>query len=402
MTVLLCVPDIEAPVPILDLAATNLPEGDAPPVAAPHFVTLWADERVVGLWRSFRRSDPPLDWKQVRAARDAARPPVPAARPGEPVSVVICTRDREAMLDACLQTFARQTRRPDQLIVVDNASRSDGTRAVAERHGVSYVREDRPGLSHARNAGIARALHEIIAFTDDDTLLCPRWLERLTAAFDAAEIWAVTGLVLPASLDTLAQCIFECNWGFGRGLEPRDFDRAYYLGTRRTATPVWKLGAGANMALRRSAVERVGGFEPRLGSGPAGCGDDSEFWYRILHAGGTCRYEPSAIVRHVHRDDEWGLRRQIRSYMCGHVAALLVQHERTGDRGNLRRVLLSLPSGYLRKSLIRLRRGPTSATCLLWEEILGACSGLGHYLRSRREPVPAIGPALPVSVPVSS
>jgi GT2 family glycosyltransferase len=396
-SILLDVADIHAPVPIVDLEATALPEPGAPPIEAPYFVVLWADQRVVGLWSSFRRSDRPLDWQQVYAARDVARPPVPAARADGGVSVVICTRDREEMLASCLQTFARQTRRPDQLIVVDNASRSPGTREAAERHGVTYIREDRPGLSYARNAGVSQALHEIVAFTDDDTLLHPQWLERLSATFDSPDIWAATGLVLPSDLGTLPQCIFERDWGFGRGLEPRDFGRAYYLDTRREATPVWELGAGANMALRRSAIERVGGFEPRLGSGPAGCGDDSEFWYRILHAGGTCRYEPSAIVWHTHRSDEPGLRRQIRSYMCGHVAALMVQYERTGDRGNLRRILVSLPHGYMRKSARRLLRGPTSSTCLLSEEVLGSLSGIRHYLRTRREPLPAIGPAQPVS-----
>jgi glycosyltransferase involved in cell wall biosynthesis len=384
--------DIDAPVPLVDLEVGALPEGDSPPIRAPYFVALWDGGRVIGLWSAFSRRDPPLDWDIVRAAAEAPRPPLSQDSPGQPVSVVICTRDRAEMLDACLATFAGQSRRPDELIVVDNASRGDDTRAVAERHGVVYVRENRPGLSYARNAGVARARHEIVAFTDDDTLLHPQWLERLVAAFDSPAVWAVTGLVLPASLETEAQCVFERAWGFGRGHAPRDFDHDYYLATRERGTPVWNLGAGANMALRRSAIERVGGFEVRLGSGPAGCGDDSEIWYRILHAGGICRYEPSAIVRHVHRRDAAGLRRQIRSYMCGHVAALLVQHERTRDWGNLKRIFSGLPRIYVRKTLARLRRGPTVETCLLPAEIHGAIAGLAHYYRSPRGPVPPIPP----------
>ena len=117
-----------------------------------------------------------------------------------------------------------QSRGPDQVVVVDNASCDDGrTRAVALAAGVDYVREDRPGLDIARNRGVRAATGDIVAFTDDDVRLHPRWLERLTAAFDADRIMAVTGLVLPAELETPAQIHFEKYWGFGRGYRPDRF-----------------------------------------------------------------------------------------------------------------------------------------------------------------------------------
>ncbi len=306
------------------------------------------------------------------------------------VSLIVSTRNRATRLPDFLARISSLDAPPGgwELILVDNAS-SDDTSLILERFAataafpVRCVRAATPGLSHARNAGLACARGEIIAFTDDDTLLEPHWLERLTGAFDAPEIWGVSGLVLPSHLETVSQCVFEKIWGFGRGLEPRDYGSAYYFETRAHCTPVWELGAGANMGIRRSALRPVGGIEPRLGSGPVGAGDDSELWYRILHAGGIWRYEPSAIVGHTHRHDDAGLRRQIRSYMCGHVAALLIQHERTGDRGNLRRVVATLPRWYLRKALSRMRRGSTASTCLLREEIAGCLAGVAHYWRTR-------------------
>src|ERR1700722_14650806 len=119
--------------------------------------------------------------------------PCPAPPPGDvPVSVVVCTRDRPRELARCLASFSNQTLRPDQIIVVDNASVSDETRQVSLNANVTYLREDRPGLDIARNTGARAATGEIVAYTDDDVVLHPRWLQRLIEAFDAPTIWGAT------------------------------------------------------------------------------------------------------------------------------------------------------------------------------------------------------------------
>jgi glycosyltransferase involved in cell wall biosynthesis len=300
------------------------------------------------------------------------------------VTVVVCTRDRPMELKRCLASLACQSRRPDRIVVVDNASADDRTRAVAEEAGIDYVREERPGLDHARNAGVSRCHSEIVAFIDDDALAHPRWLERLVAAFDAAEIQAVTGLVLPGELETEAQYIFETQWGFGRGYERIDFGPDFYAGRRRRGCPAWRIGAGVNMAFRRHVFEQVGPFDERLDVGAAGCSGDSEMWNRILHHGFTCRYEPLALVLHYHRRTMQELARQIRAYMSGHVAALLVQYQRTRERGNLRRLFLVMPAWFLRRWLQRLRRGRTAQNILMREEVLGCFDGLVYFLRAPR------------------
>ena len=259
-----------------------------------------------------------------------------AGRPtdGRKVSVVICTRDRAEELSRCLASLPRQSRVPDQVVVVDNASRDDGrTRAAALAAGVDYVREDRPGLDIARNWGVRAATGDIVAFTDDDVRLHPRWLERLTAAFDADGVMAVTGLVLPAELETAAQLHFETYWGFGRGYRPIDFGAEFFRTDRTHGCPAWEIGAGANMAFRRETFRRAGLFDERLDVGAAGCSGDSEYWHRVLFHGGICRYEPAAVAFHYHRREFAGLSRQIFAYMRGHAAALLVQYERSGNLG---------------------------------------------------------------------
>ena len=137
------------------------------------------------------------------------------------------------------------------------------------------------------------------------------------------------------------------------------------------------------MAFRREVFDRLGGFDERLDVGAAGCSGDSEYWHRILSAGGVCRYEPSAVVYHYHQRDFEGLARQLRAYMRGHVAALLVQYERSGEWGNLHRLLLILPRRYARKLRRRLAGVYDSSTCLVGEEICGMLEGVAYYLASR-------------------
>lgn len=317
----------------------------------------------------------------AEAGRREAAPRVPAP----PIGVVVCTRDRPVELARCLASLGRQTLRPTEIIVVDNGSADARTREAAAAAGARYVREDRIGLDIARNTGARAARAGIVAYTDDDVVTDARWLERLAAAFDAPDIAVVTGLVLPAELDTEAQAHFEAYWGFGRGYRRIDFGREFFAQDRRIGAPVWQIGTGANMAFRREVFERVGPFDERLCHGAAGCSGDTELWHRVLRAGSTCRYEPAAVVRHFHRREVAALRRQIRAYMRGHAAALLIQYERSGNAGNLRRALLHMPMLYLRRMAGHLLPGaPARHNRFLWQEVGGYCAGLVYYLRTRR------------------
>jgi GT2 family glycosyltransferase len=364
----------------------------APPPGQDEFVVLWHGDWPVG--QAF--ADDLAGARQFGTgcvapdilARAAAGVALEASgRPpdGRTTTVVICTRDRAEDLARCLASLPLQTRAPDQVVVVDNASRDGGrTREVAMAAGVSYVREDRPGLDIARNRGVLASTGDIVAFTDDDVRLHPRWLERLVAAFDEPAIMAVTGLVLPAELETPAQRHFETHWGFGRGYRPIDFGADFFRADRTHGCPAWRIGAGASMAFRREIFDRAGLFDERLDVGAAGCSGDSEYWHRVLAHGGVCRYEPASVAFHYHRRDFAGLSRQIHAYMRGHAAALLVQYERSGNLGNLRRVLLTLPAWYARRCVRRVLRGAGDGDLLLMAEIRGFVSGVLFYLRTPR------------------
>jgi glycosyltransferase involved in cell wall biosynthesis len=297
-------------------------------------------------------------------------------------SVVVCTRDRPEQLRRCLTSIGASTVAPLEVIVVDNAPGSGLTsQAVRAFRDVRYLAESRGGLSVARNTAIENAVGEVVAFTDDDATVHPDWLRRLIEGFTGPEVMAVTGLVLPEELATESQVVFEkALGGFNHGYRSMSFGRRFFEEGKAIATPVWKIGAGANMALRRQAYDLVGPFDERLGAGATGCSEDSEFWYRLLAFGWECRYQPSAVVFHCHRADRLSLERQARDYVQGHVAALFVQFSRFGHWGNLRRALIALPRSLLAQGIKELAERATNRRSRHRLSIYGA--KISGYTRS--------------------
>jgi GT2 family glycosyltransferase len=380
---------VQAPVQILHVDVNELRAIDCGMPGTDFLAILWAGAVPVGQVYGRVNCQGRVDVDVLPRAAAAAAPSAPLCIEGprqRTTSVIICTRDRADALARALTSLREQIRSPDQIIVVDNASTDERVRAVTISTGAEYVRENRPGLDIARNTGARMATGEIIAYTDDDVILHPHWLERLIAAFDSPDVMAVTGLVLPAELETGAQVLFERQWGFGRGFRRIDFDQEYFARFRLYGCPVWNIGAGANMAFRQEAFAEVGFFDERLDVGAAGCSGDSEFWYRLLAAGWTCRYEPSAVAYHFHRRERDALARQIFAYMRGHVTALLIQFERHRHWGNLRRLLVTLPVWYVGRSARRLVRGADDTNHLLRDEVRGALAGVIYYLRTPRPP----------------
>jgi GT2 family glycosyltransferase len=303
------------------------------------------------------------------------------------VSIVICTRNRPEQLARCLQSLQNLSQQPHEIIVVDNAPVDDATMQVAKIAGVKYVKEPRPGLSIARNTGIRYSTGEIIAFTDDDVVVHPDWIIRLQQAFDDPKVMSVTGLVLPGELETEAQVMFEKHLGyFNFGYQPKTYDSEFYQFTKIFGAPVWRIGAGANMAILRQAVSLVGEFDERLGAGAAGCSEDSEFWYRLLAVGWKCRYYPASVVYHYHRGSVDSLKQQMFNYMRGHVAALLVQFEKHKDKGNLRRLFKTMPKWYI-KSIIK---GNKYKYNTLFVEIFGCFSGVFYYILNYKSSQPPL------------
>lgn len=307
-----------------------------------------------------------------------------------PISVVICTRNRSAHLDQCINSLLKSTDKNFELLVVDNAPDDGSTKEVAAKYpSVRYMNEPRKGLDIARNTGARSATHGIIAYTDDDVVIEENWVMKIKACFNDPMTMAVTGQVFPLALRARAQYIFERYWGFNKGYLPVVFSHRYFMTHLSEGVPAWNVGAGANMAFRKEVFDIVGLFDERLDVGAAGCSGDSEFWYRILASGWNCFYCPQLYVYHSHRDTEKALHSQLFNYMRGHIAALLVQHEQYGHKGNLYRLYKLLPKYYLR-SLPGWLRGHEHAGTLI-TEIRGCISGWRFYQsvkKCKRQDVP--------------
>jgi glycosyltransferase involved in cell wall biosynthesis len=307
-----------APVALVEIELGRAPEslerlGDAVAVEA----LVRRNGEPVG-WVRLPVSDGQCSAAEIRKALDRLTVPPPRTRAPAPrlsVTVAVCTRDRPEDLEACLDSLERVDYESFEILVVDNAPSSEATRLLVERRGgrVRYVREPRPGLDWARNRAIAEAGGDVIAFTDDDAAVDPGWLRALAGAFGTDEtVAAVTGLVLPAELETEAQVLFERYRSFGRGFAPRRVAPETGAALAHRYGAAGDYGTGANMAFRRWLFGRIGAFDPALDVGtPTRGGGDLDMFFRVLKEGHVLVYEPRALVRHRHRRSMEALRRQI-------------------------------------------------------------------------------------------
>jgi GT2 family glycosyltransferase len=238
--------------------------------------------------------------------------------PATSISVILCTRDRPAQLARAIAAILRGTRRDFELIVVDQSASDVSAAALsaasADDGRVTLVRDHGVGASRARNIGAATAHGGILVFTDDDCEAKADWLERLVAALEADDAVGIAfGAVIPAPCDPRD--------GFIVGFVP---DRRRRLTGRLGKW--FDSGISANMALRRTALDAVGGFDEMLGTGayfPSA--EDIDIAYRVLRAGFPLLHVPGSVVIHYGlRDWRSGSALMRRTYLA--VAAAYMKH----------------------------------------------------------------------------
>jgi cellulose synthase/poly-beta-1,6-N-acetylglucosamine synthase-like glycosyltransferase len=200
------------------------------------------------------------------------------------------------MLRETLVSLVENLRTSDEVIVVDSASRPGSVKAVVDslsargRASLRVVRQDVPGASRARNAGLAAARAPLVAFTDDDCLVTEDWTARIEQAFRDPRVGFVTGRVL-GDLDVQLPLSLMVDTKVRRFEGPGD--PATY-------------GMGNNVAFRRSALVGVGGYDEAMGPGtPIHAAEDQDLMWRVASAGWAGVYDPAAVV--VHR--QWRGRR---------------------------------------------------------------------------------------------
>jgi GT2 family glycosyltransferase len=205
-------------------------------------------------------------------------------------SIVIPTRDRPRYLKVALASIAPQAAAAGaEVLVVDDAGPSPAIQALAGRHGARYEPHPEPlGLNVARNTGVARSGGQLVVFVDDDVEVCPGWLEALLrAAREHPDAQVFTGPIRPR---------LEGPGGWARRSCGREGPPITALDLGPHDTDEVRYAWGANMAVRRGALERVGPFDVTLRHG----GDEQEWQDRLTAGapGGLVRYVAAAALDH--------------------------------------------------------------------------------------------------------
>lgn len=250
------------------------------------------------------------------------------------LTVVIPTVARPEFLVSCIEAILAGSFRDFEIIVVDQ-SKDDRTRlAVAARWGhdprVRYYHSAVTGAARARNFGFERASGDVIVYIDDDAVPVPGWLDAYARAF--RELRPPAGMIG-------GRIVLE--WDRPRPIwYPRKF--LPLLGMHDAGDVVRPFPPGdfpvsANLALRRSVMAEVGGFDTRLGfdvgrRNPLLGGEDSHLGLKVMNAGHRVYYHPDATVRHFVRSSKLSLRYFLRRCYWHGRTTVQLRLRSDGDR----------------------------------------------------------------------
>jgi glycosyltransferase involved in cell wall biosynthesis len=199
------------------------------------------------------------------------------------ISVVVCSLNGAATIQDTLEGL-RKLNYPDFEVIVVNDGSTDETPAIAERYPVTLINTTNRGLSCARNTGMEATSGEIVAYIDDDAYPDPDWLHFLALSYLKSGHAGVGGPnIAPPGDGVIADCVANSPGG-----------PVHVLLTDTLAEHI----PGCNMSFRRSALEAVGGFDPRYRA----AGDDVDLCWRVMEQVGTIGFNPAAVVWHHRRN----------------------------------------------------------------------------------------------------
>jgi GT2 family glycosyltransferase len=200
----------------------------------------------------------------------------------------------ERYVAAAIQGLLAQTRPPDEVLIIDDGS-IDSTVELASSFPVRVICHDsNKGLAAARNTAFRHAQYPLVAAVDADAVPARDWLERLYHKFTDDNVAAAGGRLIEYFHDTPADCWRCMHLPQGGGEE----------GIEITWPSEFRL-SGFGTLLRKSAVERVGGYDERYRTNY----EDHDMCGKLLRAGYTLVYEPDAIVRHMKQDSIYSVLR---------------------------------------------------------------------------------------------
>ena len=241
-----------------------------------------------------------------------------------PFTVVICTRDRPRQLQQALDGLDRQSWREFDVVVIDQSESVNESIEQRSRDdpGLSVIRDAGRGLSRARNVAWPALTTEWVVYLDDDCVPERDWAAELEKALSGQPpgVGFVSGHVsagTPPSGEYLVVTEFR--------VEREQLRQGRW-------TKPWHIGLGVCMAIRRSSIARLGGWDVNLGAGthPFPAAEDTDFNYRFLKAGGVAFATPRVRAEH----EQWRSRAELKPLYRGYMAAwsgCAMKHLRSGD-----------------------------------------------------------------------
>jgi GT2 family glycosyltransferase len=265
------------------------------------FVFSWTDDWAVddqqvsgwGFGITTEERCPKLSFETVRTW--CTRPYPEGLRTEWPrVSVIVCAYNEETTIAECVDSVLASTYPNLEIIVCDDGS-TDRTAAIVQERSVKLLQLVHGGLSNARNAGLAEATGDIIAYLDADAACHPDWPYHIALSMEDA-VAATGGPNLPVEDVGLVERAIShvpgqaCEVLLGP-------DRAEHV-------------PGCNMAFKRSRLIEIDGFDVRYTS----AGDDVDVCWKLYDAGHEIGFSPAAQVSHHRRSSIRGFVRQQLGY----------------------------------------------------------------------------------------
>ena len=190
------------------------------------------------------------------------------------ISLIATVLNAEEHIGAFLASIAAQTRRPDEIVIVDGGSTDGTVAALRAADGLTLLEEPGANISRGRNVAIAHAAHEVVAVADADCVYGPGWLAALVAPIeDGADV--SMGWTEPIVDTVLAACVSS----LGLPLSPDEVDPATFMPSARS------------VAYRRDALEAVGGYPEWLA-----IGEDMWVNHRWRERPFDLRFAPEAVA----------------------------------------------------------------------------------------------------------
>jgi glycosyltransferase involved in cell wall biosynthesis len=237
------------------------------------------------------------------------------------ISVIVCAHNEARYLPACLHSLLAQTRLPDEILVVNNAS-TDETRAVAlEIPHVRVVDEPRKGLVIARDTGSRFTRGDLLVYLDADCRAPLTWLQRIEARF------AADGALL-----ALSGPYRYYDWDWWGRLLIRAYDFTLAPATQLLVKHLLRIGTvfyGGNFAVRREALERIGGFDTSIEFH----GEDTNLGRRLFAVGKVGLFHDCVLHTSARRYVAMGKGAVFRLYVRNFTSELL--HHRPKDATHL-------------------------------------------------------------------